>query len=133
MSFPTVFFIVGILTVGDCRGPHHPRGQPIVKHHVHYRPTKNVDQKLLQDKELVHDTAHIQEHLEEVIEQPDLSKMSDEELDFYYFQVHDTDKNNKLDGLEILQAIMHTDHHDVENEAEERAEGGEDNISYFIG
>lgn len=40
----------------------------------------------------------------------DLSKLTDEELEFYYFQLHDTDKNEKLDGLEILQAIIHTTH-----------------------
>lgn len=119
-----------LMILVDCRGPHHPRGQPIVKHHIHYRPTRGVDQNLLENKELVHDTAHIQEHLEEVIEQPDLSKMTDEELDFYYFQVHDSDKNSKLDGLEILQAIMHTEHHD--DESEENQEQN-DNTTYFIG
>ena len=31
--------------------------------------------------------------------------MSDEELHFYYFTLHDYDQNKKLDGLEILYAI----------------------------
>lgn len=119
-----------LLSLVDCRGPHHPRGEPIAKHHVHYRPTRGANQKLLDDRELVHDTAHIQEHLEEIIEQPDLSKMTDEELDFYYFQMHDTDKNSKLDGLEILQAIMHTEHHDGH---EENSKERDENTSYFIG
>lgn len=119
-----------VLILVDGRGPHHPRGEFVVKHHVHHRPTKGADQKLLDDKELVHDTAHIQEHLEEIIEKPDLSKMTDEELDFYYFQVHDADKNSKLDGLEILQAIMHTEHHADESDNSTK---GNDNISYFIG
>lgn len=123
--------LMSLVTLVACRGPHHPRGEPVAKHHVHYRPTRGADQKLLDDKELVHDTAHIQEHLEEVIEQPDLSKMTDEELDFYYFKVHDTDKNSKLDGLEILQAIMHTVHHD--DHEENNSNEGDDNTSYFIG
>lgn len=112
--------------LADSRGPHHPRGEPIVAHHVHYRPSRGVEQKLLQDEELVRDTEHLQEHLEEV----DVSKMTEEELDFYYFQVHDTDKNSKLDGLEILQAIMHTDHDDGSGEGSRE---GDDNTSYYIG
>lgn len=124
------FLLVSAFALANCRGPHHPRGQKIVKHHVHYRPTRGAGQNILEDKELVHDTAHIQEHLEEIMEEPDLSKMTNEELDFYYFQVHDTDKNSKLDGLEILQAIMHTDHHD---DAEDSNKEGDDDFSYYIG
>lgn len=49
--------------------------------------------------------------------------MSDEELEFYYFQVHDTDKNAKLDGLEILQAILHANHNrDSEEEDPQQRE-----------
>lgn len=33
--------------------------------------------------------------------------IKDEELAFYYFQMHDHDKNGKLDGLEILSAMNH--------------------------
>ncbi|KAK4886099.1 hypothetical protein RN001_002370 [Aquatica leii] len=90
-----------------CRGPHHPRGEAIIKHHVHYTPTRNKPEKITQDEELLHDKSHLEEHLEEVV---DISNMSDQELEFYYFQVHDSDKNSKLDGLEILQAIHHTSH-----------------------
>lgn len=52
--------VLNVLVAGSVRGPHHPRGEAIVKHHVHYRPTKDSDQKLTQDAELLHDTAHIQ-------------------------------------------------------------------------
>lgn len=43
----------------ECRGPHHPRGEKIVKHHVHYRPTRGTNQKFTLDQELLHDTEHI--------------------------------------------------------------------------
>ena len=33
--------------------------------------------------------------------------MSEEDIQFYYFHTHDTDKNGKLDGLEILYAMNH--------------------------
>ncbi|KAF5308916.1 hypothetical protein FQR65_LT00616 [Abscondita terminalis] len=110
-----------------CRGPHHPRGETIVKHHVHYTPSRYKSEKLTQDEELLHDQSHLEEHLPEVI---DLSKMSDEELEFYYFQVHDSDKNSKLDGLEILQAIHHTSHN-VENSRGD-IEDKDNDFQYYV-
>ena len=35
--------------------------------------------------------------------------LSDEESNFRFFTIHDYDKNNKLDGLELMAAL--TDHH----------------------
>ena len=35
----------------------------------------------------------------------DLTKMDDNKLLMQYFRKHDTDKNHKLDGLELLKAI----------------------------
>lgn len=52
--------ILMTITLIECRGPHHPRGEVIVKHHQHYRPTRDVNQKLIQDEELLHDKEHIQ-------------------------------------------------------------------------
>ncbi|CAH1099181.1 unnamed protein product [Psylliodes chrysocephalus] len=101
--------LILLAVIVESRGPHHPRGDKIVKRHVHYSPTKDNNEKLTEDMQLLHDKEHIQEHLEDIIPEPDLSKMTEEELEFYYFQVHDTDKNSKLDGLELLQAILHTD------------------------
>lgn len=34
-------------------------------------------------------------------------EVSEEDIKFYYFHTHDTDKNGKLDGLEILYAMNH--------------------------
>lgn len=33
--------------------------------------------------------------------------MTEEELEFHYFKLHDYDSNNKLDGTEITKAITH--------------------------
>jgi hypothetical protein len=33
--------------------------------------------------------------------------MTEEELEFHYFKLHDYDGNNKLDGVEIAKAITH--------------------------
>lgn len=127
-----------VLGKTEGRGPHHPRGEKVSKHHVHYRPTRGTEEKLTQDTELLHDTEHIEEHLQEYISDPDLTNLTDEEIEFYYFQVHDTDKNSKLDGLEILQAIMHTRHHKHKDDEEEDQDGEEtqsvedDDFNYYI-
>lgn len=34
--------------------------------------------------------------------------MTDKELQFHYFKLHDFDNNNLLDGLEIVKAIKHS-------------------------
>lgn len=51
---------------------------------------------------------HIQEHLSEMLgPNQDMSKMSEEELQFHYFKLHDNDDNNKLDGLELIKSLIH--------------------------
>ncbi|XP_046430305.1 multiple coagulation factor deficiency protein 2 homolog isoform X2 [Neodiprion fabricii] len=97
------------------RGPHHPKSG--ISHH-HYAPQKD-GLKLTQDAELLHDASHLKEDLGALADQLDLSKMSDQELEFYYFNFHDIDNNTKLDGLEILNAILHTLH---QHEGDERTE-----------
>lgn len=47
---------------------------------------------------------HIQEHLEVPI---DTSKMTEQELQFHYFKMHDADNNNKLDGCELIKSLIH--------------------------
>ncbi|XP_052272739.1 multiple coagulation factor deficiency protein 2 homolog isoform X1 [Dreissena polymorpha] len=62
-----------------------------------------------------HDAEHIKEHLKDVVEKPK-EEMTEEELEFHYFKLHDYDGNNKLDGVEITKAITHF--HDEEGEGE---------------
>lgn len=49
---------------------------------------------------------HIKEHLKEVVDKPE-KEMTDDELEFHYFKLHDYDSNNKLDGIEVTKAITH--------------------------
>merc|ERR1711862_611916 len=58
------------------------------------------------DPNVVQDAGHIKEHYEGKAD-IDESKMTPEELEFHYFQLHDFDNNTKLDGLEILAALTH--------------------------
>ncbi|XP_029830086.1 adenylate cyclase, terminal-differentiation specific [Ixodes scapularis] len=62
----------------------------------------------IREKAHVQDRAHIQEHLSEMLgPNQDMSKMSEEELQFHYFKLHDNDDNNKLDGLELIKSLIH--------------------------
>ena len=45
------------------------------------------------------------EHYEGVINPEE--KLSDEEMNFHYFKVHDYDHNDKLDGIELIAALTH--------------------------
>lgn len=49
-------------------------------------------------------TRHIAEHADVPI---DTSKMTDQELQFHYFKMHDADNNNKLDGCELIKSLIH--------------------------
>lgn len=39
--------------------------------------------------------------------------MSEQELQFHYFKMHDADNNNKLDGQELIKSLFHW--HDSSN------------------
>ncbi|KAL5008442.1 hypothetical protein ScPMuIL_014023 [Solemya velum] len=58
------------------------------------------------NRDSVHDREHIKEHLKEVVDKPK-EEMTEEELEFHYFKLHDYDGNNKLDGVEIGKALTH--------------------------
>ncbi|CAK9813087.1 Multiple coagulation factor deficiency protein 2 homolog [Anthophora plagiata] len=104
--------MIATLLIGFCigfsdglRGPHHPNSA--VSHH-HYSPQKGV--KITQDAELLQDATHLKEDIGSLAEQLDFLNMTEPEIEFHYFKVHDIDNNAKLDGLEILYAIQHTLH-----------------------
>ena len=50
--------------------------------------------------------SHIKEHLKEEIGDVK-EEISDEDMQFHYFRLHDYDGNKKLDGLEIFKALSH--------------------------
>ena len=49
-------------------------------------------------------TRHVQEHMKIPL---DTSKMSTDELLFHYFKMMDVDMNAKLDGGELVAAVLH--------------------------
>lgn len=78
---------------------------------------------MLQDNELFHDREHLKEELPEYMDLEKIQAMSEKELDFHYFRMHDFDDNLKLDGLELLAALGHVIGEDDE---EEEAQEGEE-------
>merc|ERR1719244_1475730 len=66
-------------------------------------------QRVLQG-DLQHEREHMKEHMDVPI---DTSQMSEQELQFHYFKMHDTDGNNKLDGCELVKSLIHW--HDKDN------------------
>jgi len=74
--------------------------------HQQQARTTNVH-NVAQDKE------HIQEHLKEAgVAVDPTQNMSERDLQFHYFKVHDLDNNDKLDGIELANAMAH--YHDEE-------------------
>ncbi|KAI6190581.1 Multiple coagulation factor deficiency protein 2-like protein [Aphelenchoides bicaudatus] len=65
------------------------------------------------------DEGHIKEHLEGKVDPT--ANMTPEQLQFHYFNMHDLDKNGRLDGIELIKAITHFHQ---ENPTNQRAEPG---------
>ncbi|XP_058982985.1 nuclear transcription factor Y subunit beta isoform X2 [Musca domestica] len=74
--------------------------------------------QVLNAANIQHEKDHIQEHLHVPI---DTSKMSEAELQFHYFKMHDSDNNNKLDGCELIKSLIHW--HDDEEKQKEKTGG----------
>lgn len=73
----------------------------------HYQQAPHAGANVLHDDTRIHDKEHIKEHLQESLGDQDLSKMSEEELQFHYFKMHDNDNNNMLDGSELIKSLIH--------------------------
>ncbi|KAK4871916.1 hypothetical protein RN001_016040 [Aquatica leii] len=76
--------------------PQHGHGHG---HHAPHNP-----EHVLNTANIAKEKEHIAEHLDVPI---DTSKMSDQELQFHYFKMHDADNNNKLDGCELVKSLLH--------------------------
>ncbi|KAK0047237.1 multiple coagulation factor deficiency protein 2 isoform X5 [Biomphalaria pfeifferi] len=79
----------------------------------------------------VHNADHILEHLEKVVATKSKEQMTEEELEFHYFKLHDYDNNNKLDGVEIGKALTHF-HEENEKDNQEQKIFGDSEISNIV-
>lgn len=84
----------------------HAQNPQVPVQQVHGSPHAHEQhpQQILNAANIAHETAHIAEHMEVPI---DTSKMSQQELQFHYFKMHDSDNNNKLDGCELIKSLIH--------------------------
>ncbi|CAG9799903.1 unnamed protein product [Chironomus riparius] len=73
-------------------------------HHDDHGGHGGHGQQVLHTGNLMQEKDHIAEHMEVPI---DTSKMSEQELQFHYFKMHDADNNNKLDGCELIKSLIH--------------------------
>ena len=84
---------------------------PLVTPHIHPHARSNKKSGTAED---------IQSHLElelETFNFDSIKNMTEEERDYHYFRLHDFDKNDLLDGLEVLKAMSHS--HAKNNKDEE--------------
>jgi len=72
----------------------------------HGRPPSPPRDNRLRDKTHTHNEEHVKEHLNNVVKM-EQENLSEEELQFHYFKLHDYDKNNLLDGIELISAVTH--------------------------
>lgn len=63
-------------------------------------------------------------HMQDMGYMEDVKLDDNEAMEFHYFKLHDTDNNNKLDGLELAAAITH--YHEPGEEGKHQAVALED-------
>ncbi|XP_050522746.1 multiple coagulation factor deficiency protein 2 homolog [Daktulosphaira vitifoliae] len=78
---------------------HVNQGQGYEHHQPHHQ------QQVLHSSNMAEESEHIKKHLD--LPTLDTSKMSEQELQFHYFKMHDADNNNKLDGCELIKSLIH--------------------------
>ncbi|XP_055849739.1 multiple coagulation factor deficiency protein 2 homolog [Episyrphus balteatus] len=100
------------------RGPHHPRSEQT--------KTKKVDQHL------THEEHRIEDDLQEMGINVNLDDMTEDEKHFYYFKIHDNDKNDALDGLEMLQAALHQDDSFKKLDRETYLQNASDELNHIV-
>ncbi|XP_035223836.1 multiple coagulation factor deficiency protein 2 homolog [Stegodyphus dumicola] len=62
---------------------------------------------------------HLQKDFVSVVNTSVIEEIAEEELIFLYFKMHDYDKNNKLDGCELVKSFLHWHEEDDDDTAYE--------------
>ncbi|XP_075751425.1 longistatin isoform X1 [Rhipicephalus microplus] len=60
---------------------------------------------------LIRDADHIKEDLANLVDIRDAGEMTEEQVTFYFFRMHDFDDNSMLDGIELTSAMQHSMEH----------------------
>nr|XP_050026468.1 multiple coagulation factor deficiency protein 2 homolog [Dermacentor andersoni] len=76
------------------------------------KPSKSVRFRERWDAtDVVRDVEHIREDLATLVDLKNTGELTEEEITFYFFRMHDFDGNAMLDGIELLSAMQHTIDH----------------------
>lgn len=64
-----------------------------------------------------------------------VNEMTDDEKNLYYFKLHDSDNNDALDGLELIQAATHHAHdkHSPDEKTDEDPQTIAEELTHIIG
>ncbi|KAK2710084.1 nuclear transcription factor Y subunit beta-like [Artemia franciscana] len=81
-----------------------PMGHGNAGHQGHGGHAGFQGQNILDAQHAIQDREHLKEHISVPV---DTSKMTEQELQFHYFKMHDADNNNKLDGCELVKSLIH--------------------------
>ncbi|XP_071833754.1 uncharacterized protein [Apostichopus japonicus] len=107
--------------------------QPQGQHGVVNNVAGGGGRNLIRDKTHIQDREHMMHDLQGVAEFGNfLQEMTDDELQFHYFKIHDTDHNNRLDGLEVLQAVSHYDSSHDADPSKERESPSEEELEDMV-
>ncbi|PRD36005.1 UNVERIFIED_CONTAM: Mcfd2 [Trichonephila clavipes] len=68
--------------------------------HSHHVPSLMTNKSHLDDRD------HIEHHMNDLTGK-DVNQMAEDELQFLYFKMHDSDNNDKLDGCELVKSLLH--------------------------
>uniref|UniRef100_A0A6M2D9X7 Putative kazal/vwf domain protein n=1 Tax=Rhipicephalus microplus TaxID=6941 RepID=A0A6M2D9X7_RHIMP len=81
--------------------------------HSHSSPSSKAAQfrQRWDATDVIRDVEHIKEDLATLVDMQSTGQMTDEEITFYFFRMHDFDDNTMLDGIEFLSAMQHTIDH----------------------
>ncbi|KAM5165219.1 multiple coagulation factor deficiency protein 2-like [Mantella aurantiaca] len=66
----------------------------------------NFPTNAFHNKTIITDHHHLEDELRHEMGEVHLDKATEDELEFYYFTMHDFDHNKLLDGLEIMAALQ---------------------------
>jgi len=80
------------------------------------------EKKSALDGKHVHDVEHIKEHLKEDNPQVKTDNLSEADMQFHYFKAHDSDNDDKLDGIELANAMAHYHDEDAGEKPEDYTE-----------
>ncbi|GIY24599.1 uncharacterized protein CDAR_380921 [Caerostris darwini] len=69
-----------------------------VESHHHHQP------QLMMSRSHLDERHHISHHMDGLT---DINQVAEDELRFMYFKMHDSDSNNKLDGCELINSLLH--------------------------